>query len=250
VGRGIKSFDEKLTSAGLPGLITSIEQRLAERGRCRVLEAGCGEGRLLLELLAHFGERVALHGLNLADWPPGEQVLRGSNEHYKVLDPARLAALPLPTIHVADLQDLSALPERDFDLVLSQAVMPHVIDKARALEESARVLAPDGMFMHELDCLDLPPLDFVDDDLPRFTIYQNASRISATEHLRDRCVQVLTCRRTGVRSPGLLALHRRSEPLSLGLTLDRTSTLKLGTIASCDAPLGMWGTRSVYRASP
>jgi SAM-dependent methyltransferase len=172
---------------------------------------GCGEGRLLLELLERFGAHVEIHGLNHPKWPVmfGSEPLLRSNEHYRVMSAARLRSLPLPTIHAADVQDLSAFPVRDFDLIFSQAVLPHVADKARALEYSAQLLAPDGIFAHELDRIDLPPLDFLDTDLPRFTIYEGRARISTTDYLRSSGIELLHCSRKGF--PGTLAVYRNPK---------------------------------------
>ena len=67
----------------------------------------------------------------------GELSLLRTNEHYQILRPLRLLALGLPTIHAADVERLEAFPARNFDLIVSQAVIPHVVDKARALEQTA-----------------------------------------------------------------------------------------------------------------
>lgn len=257
--RGIEPFDAKLTSAGLPDLCTLIERRLQSAGRCKLLEVGCGEGRLLLELAARFGMRVELHGINHPEWPmiAGDSPLHETNARYSVLPPALLRTLPLPVLHAADIQDLRGFYERDFDLVLSQAVLPHVPDKARALEQSAALLKPQGLFVHELDCVDLPPLDFLDADLPRFTIYRGRDgarldaatrRISTRKRLRDAGIELLSCQRTGSKNAGILAVHRRTTTaVQLGLTLDRPSTLELSSLTGCDGKLRAWGVRSVYQ---
>jgi SAM-dependent methyltransferase len=152
-GRGVEHLDSKLASAGLPDVTTLIEKCLERKGHCKVLETGCGEGRLLLELLHRFGTRIELHGSNVGDWPVmfGKNPLQRSNEHYHVMPVERLRTLPPPTIHTADVQELSAFPVRDFDFIFSQAMMQHVPDKARGLEQSATLLSSDGMFVHELD---------------------------------------------------------------------------------------------------
>ena len=249
-GRGVEHLDSKLRTAGLSDVSTLIEERLRTKGHCKILETGCGEARLLLELLDRFTTRVELHGINVGDWPVmfGDKPLQHSNKHYQIMSEERLRSLPAPTVHIADAQDLRSFPVRDFDLIFSQAMLPHVADKASALEQTAGLLAPGGMFVHELDRLDLPPLDFLDNDLPRFTIYSGGRRISAIEHLRAHGIEVLDCDRVGV--PGFLGVYRQREvPLGLGLTIDRESTLRLRTIKACDTKIRLWGARSVYRVA-
>jgi SAM-dependent methyltransferase len=247
-GRGVKPLDAKLTSAGLPRLAALIEQRLSTHGRCKLLETGCGEGRLLLELLDQFGSRVELHGINHPDWPmiAGTSPLHRTNEHYKIIHPLRLLTLPLPTLHAADVQELRAFPQRDFDLIVSQAVLPHVPDKARALEQTAELLAADGMFVHELDCVDLPALDALDTDLPRLSIYRGTQRLSAGARLRAAGLDIVPCQPTRAKGLGLLAVyHPALRPLRFGLEL--ASSLQLESSSTCDVSLRPWGVHSVYR---
>lgn len=94
----------------------------------------------------------------------------------------------------------------------------------------------------------LPVSHFLDADLPRFTIYRTAHRVSTREHLRASGVELLSCQRTGSKNAGLLAVHRRAcQPVRLGLQLDQRSTLQLNSLAACDETLRLWGVRSVYQ---
>jgi len=108
-GRGRASFNRLLVPAGLPSLQDRIAERLRDRPRVRLLEIGCGEGRLLLDL----------HGVNASDWPVLGRAgsLPRVNAHYRAMLPERLRSLPLPRIHAADAQDLSGFPHRDFGFV-------------------------------------------------------------------------------------------------------------------------------------
>ena len=95
----------------------------------RVLDVGCGTG-LLAEHMAG---------------------LVGSNGHVQGIDPlplriemARSRARANLAFEVGDANDLGALPEAGFDVVILSAVFHWLPDKPRALGQFARVLRPGG----------------------------------------------------------------------------------------------------------
>ena len=101
----------------------------------RVLEYGCGVGRLMVPLLNRFKE---IHGIDISD----EMVRIGrernagrSGLHFHVIEDGKLP-----------------LPDKSFDLVYSFAVVQHMPkeDFREILPEIARVLNPGGWFAFQL----------------------------------------------------------------------------------------------------
>jgi SAM-dependent methyltransferase len=234
-----------LAAAAQSTLTDRIADRLDGGARVRMLEIGCGEGRLLLDVLARFGDRVELHGINAVRWAviTGERGLRATNDRYAVIPADTFRRGPSPTIHLADAQDLSKFPVADFDLIVSQVVLAHVAHKDRVLQESARLLAGGGEFVHELDHVDRAAPAFMDDDLPRFVIHRHDERVSTRAHLESKNITVLTTRR--LEHEAVVASFHKSDRLDLGLRLDEQSTMGLTKITTTDGrPL--WGIRSMY----
>ena len=99
-----------------------------------VLDLGCGEG--MLALLKRKG--VILTGVDLSP----ELLAAARRNGYDGASVATLTALPFP--------------DSSFDYVVSLDVMGHVAfdDKDRVLAEIKRVLRPDGVTMHGIECLD------------------------------------------------------------------------------------------------
>lgn len=99
-----------------------------------VLDLGCGEG--MLALLKRKG--VTLTGIDLSP----ELLAAAGRNGYDHACVATFTALPFP--------------DSSFDYVVSLDVMGHVAfdDKDRVLAEIKRVLRPDGVTMHGIECLD------------------------------------------------------------------------------------------------
>ncbi|HEX8136913.1 MAG TPA: methyltransferase domain-containing protein [Pyrinomonadaceae bacterium] len=104
------------------------------RARASVLDLGCGAG--MLALLKRKG--VALTGVDLSD----ECVRAARRNGYDVTCAARLDALPFG--------------DASFDYVVSLDVLGHVAfeEKDGVLGEIRRVLRPDGVTLHGIECTD------------------------------------------------------------------------------------------------
>ncbi len=108
-----------------------IHERL--RSDMRVLEIGCGLGRMLQFLAVLFAE---VHGIDVAPTmiEEGRRMLAGqANAH----------------LHLGDGHTLAGLPDGHFDLVVSFQVFQHVPDRtviADYVADAFRVLRPGGLF--------------------------------------------------------------------------------------------------------
>ncbi len=103
----------------------------------RILDAGCGSGRLIPVICEQIGPQGSLVEL---DFAPGMLEIgrcKASGGHVTFV-PGDAHCLPLP--------------DQDFDKVIALALLPHLDDKDAALKEFHRVLKPGGMLIiaHQL----------------------------------------------------------------------------------------------------
>jgi SAM-dependent methyltransferase len=105
-----------------------------ERGR--VLEVGCGLGHLL-------------------GWLADKYAVYGADVNLFALRQARIN-VPQGYFLLLPAQDLSAIPDRCFQIVIAKHVLEHVPEPEKAIAEIARVLSPRGLFLLSTPNLDSP----------------------------------------------------------------------------------------------
>ena len=103
----------------------------------RVLEIGCGAGRVTRALAAVFGE---VHGVDVS----GEMVRQAK---------AALAERPNAFVYQGNGKDLTVLPELEFDFAFSSIVFQHIPSRdiiENYVREVNRLLRPGGLFKFQL----------------------------------------------------------------------------------------------------
>ncbi len=131
------SWDERHSSAEEQERLRRFAVHFRLRRGDRVLDAGCGSGRLIPLICASIGPEGSLVEL---DFAPGMiDLARGKETDGRV------------EFVVGDAHSLP-MPDGDFDKVIALALLPHLDDRSAALKEFRRVLKPGGLLViaHQL----------------------------------------------------------------------------------------------------
>ncbi len=123
------SWDGHHAAAGEMERLRAFSKHCRLRPGERVLDAGCGSGRLLPVIGEQIGPTGSLVEL---DFAPGMLAIARRRPHAGNV-----------TFVLGDAHSLP-LPDGDFDKVIALALLPHLDDKAVALQEFRRVLKPGG----------------------------------------------------------------------------------------------------------
>lgn len=126
------ALSHRLLFGSLFGRIAADIAAVAPDG-ARVLEVGCGPGRLSI-LLAR------KHGLDVTGLDLDPTMIKRAREN---ADGSRSGDQRRPSFLVGDVASL-AFPDRSFDLVVSTLSMHHWADPTAGLAEVGRVLRPGG----------------------------------------------------------------------------------------------------------
>ena len=249
--RGLEYFETLFP----PGLVATTIER-AESDPVRVVEVGCGEGKLLLDILKRF-PTVEAHGINKRPWPAmtGPQSYRETARRYEVFDEADFENIRWPTVKFYDAEELR-FEDATVDLVASQIAIPYVERKDRLLEEVWRVLRPGGRALLNVDSRGDGEPDFLSVRSPRFVVRRPTGNISLLTLLEERRASGFDVRveetepdpRGGRVRVNVRMEKNRMEPLALGLDLDGTSSFPLRILSPGESSSPtFWGFRSVFR---
>lgn len=168
--RSLNDFNKKFS----PNIVQKlIKKALTKEKTVRVLEIGCGEGRVLMDLRRRF-PTIELHGINKNPWAAmkGSISLKKTAAYYNIFSKTELKSISLPKIHFYDAKVLK-FPDNYFDLVISQVSIQYVQRKDLLLEEVWRTLKLGGKALLNIDARVGKIPDFLDFETPRFIIYRN-----------------------------------------------------------------------------
>ncbi len=252
-GRGLDGFEK---SVGADTVLAAVEAGRTRSSPCRVLEIGCGEGRVLLELRKWFPD-VDLVGVNKEPWAAmrGAESLPDVARYYGSFDESELARIVLPEIRFCDAKKLP-FDDASFDVVISQVAFPHVRRKDLAIAEAWRVLRPSGVALIEVDARAPQAPDFMRRTTPRFGVRGREALglddvvLAARERGFD--VELLE-RGDDVRRVSIRMTRNVAELLRFGLRFDRASSFGIHRIRRAELHTpgrsSFWGFRSVFYPS-
>jgi len=254
VSRSIADFDAKF---GDGAIVREIAGRMRVDSTARVLEIGCGEGRVLMELRRAFPD-VELHGINRRPWTlmQGSQSLPDTAVYYRIYEPRELPGVGLPTVHFCDAASLP-FPADHFDVIVSQVAVPYVARKDQLLAEVWRTLKPGGAAFLHMDSTRGDETGLVGGDSPCLVLYRGTQRVAAAEffaRVRSRGFDVRyelqRCHEFGRDRYRFLFVMRKNTdgPLALDLVFDERESFDFTSLHKSPQDwLTLWGFRSVFR---
>jgi SAM-dependent methyltransferase len=265
--RSLKQMNQRFGASAVSDAITG---RLRTEKIVRILEIGFGEGRVLMEVRLLFPySSVLLYGINHQPEPTMscDEHFLDTSEAYNICPRSEAAKLPLPHSYFYDAGSGLDFEDNFFDVIISQVSFPFVVEKAFLIEEIWRTLKPGGKALIHLDSYenDYPHMLSAGTNrempTPRFVIYRHG-RIFAISHLfnllktKGFAINLVRSSEMPPHSPrpsyteSLMKVDKnRSERLSLGLELDRISTLDLKKVRadeSMELSRVYWGVMSVF----
>lgn len=235
----------------------TLRDALASRGSVRLLEIGCGEGRVLMELRKLFPS-IEIHGINKKPWPAmnGQKSLIATGTKYKIFSREEAKNVELPILHFYDATQLR-FPDHYFDVVISQVSIYQVIRKDLLLQDVWRVLKNGAKaFLHmDSTCEGYP--DFLNQDTPRFIIYKNNKPYPFKrfiKELRDKNSNI-TCKiafgkqreDANLKRTNIVMYKNTDAALNMNLTFDELSSFDLSTLEKIFNGDKIVGYRSVYQ---
>jgi ubiquinone/menaquinone biosynthesis C-methylase UbiE len=228
--RGIEEYSKRIGNFS-----DEIAKRVkkAQKGKIRILDIGCGYGKVLLELKKLHGNNVETYGINLE--PKWDLNLIRKFALSEEIFTKKDINKNLPKLWIGESSKGLPYPSNYFDIIISVASMQYVPDKAKLLKECNRVLKKEGIckIQHSFTKKSHPP-----EYKQLFEIWnEKGKRIDWKEYLKQ--FKNIQFKATD---------HKHGQYLILKKTKNFKFKLKL--ISSLDLHKvnpDWWGTKTIYK---
>ncbi len=251
--RSLADFNKRFNKDGVQKI---IKKALLKNKTVRILEIGCGEGRVLMELRKLF-PTIELHGINRKPRGAmqGQKSLPKTAPHYRIFTSSELKKVSLPKIYFYDAQELK-FPKNYFDLIISQVSIQYIARKDLLLQEVWRTLKLGGKALLNIDGRVGKIPDYLDFETPRFIIYRKRKVYPVRKLIRDLkkngfnfTYESFQEKEDGkVKQKVNVIINKNTQKLlKLGLHFDKLSSFNLNTLKEeKNNLLSFFGYRSVY----
>jgi len=139
--RGITELDSYLGN-----FTKEIQRRISQKGKVKILDAGCGYGIVMIELVKKFGDKVEVIGYNQNKSHGTVKELKERAVRTGIFTKEEINKLKnFPKIIYLDADKGLPFKNNSFDFVFSLASIYLYKDKIKFLEECNRILKKDGI---------------------------------------------------------------------------------------------------------
>lgn len=251
--RSLEDFNKKF---GENIVENTINEAIIKEKNVRILEIGCGEGRVLMQIRKLFPD-IEIYGINRKPWiaMKGSKSLKRTAIFYKIFNRNEIKNVNLPEIHFYNAKKLH-FKENYFDLVISQVSIQYVDRKDLLIEEVWRVLKKDGIAFLNVDVHQNNLPDFLNYKTPRFIIYKNKKIYPLKELINSlrrkgyniRYKECIDKKENAIKRINLILKKNKTLKLKLDLKFDEVSSFNINVIneEKDNWPI-YWGYRSVYK---
>ena len=247
--RDLATFNKKFKNTPLE---TVIANKLSKNKTLKVLEVGCGEGRVLMQLKKMF-PTVQFFGINKKPWSAmrGTQDLKKTAKFYKIFNNKELKSLKLPQIYFYDAEKLK-FATNSIDVMYSQVSIPYIARKDLFFEEAWRVLKLGGVALLHFSTKQPSMPKFLTGDSHVFVIRKKEKLVSLNKFfntLRNKGFD-LTFLRVGKTKQKYVLIMRKNtnKKLDLHLHFEEKNSFDIQALHLKKIPNSpFWGYRSVYQ---
>jgi len=118
---------------------------LKHKKKIRIFEAGCGHGRLMIDLILKYGNKIEISGMNLIPLHGTKKEMIDNAVKEGLLQKQGTKKIKFPTIIYGDAGEKLPFKTDSIDLVLSQTASYLFKNKLHFFEEVSRILNKKGI---------------------------------------------------------------------------------------------------------